>query len=94
MKYSILTNSVATEVLTVPDGFTIQDCVHASLVGNYLSVPDDVEVGSILGTDGAWSPHVPPVYPDPTPEELEELEAQAAAKRAMYNPKPDPTSAP
>lgn len=74
-KYAYVVDGVAQDVVSPPDGFSIDDCFHPDLISSFIEVPDEVVKGSKLKS-GKWSipkedptPSPPPVtYPVVTPE--------------------------
>lgn len=63
MKYARLVNNTAVEIITLQDGFNIQDCYHPDLIKDIVSVEDDVQVNWIRQEDGTF------VAPAETPAE-------------------------
>jgi hypothetical protein len=54
MKYARLVNNTAVEIITLPDGFNIQDCYHPDLIKDIVSVEDDVQVNWVRQEDGTF----------------------------------------
>lgn len=71
MKYARLdSQGTVVEVFETPAGFSIQDCVHPSLVELFMEAPNDVKVHDTY-RDEVWTSYVPPPpepEPEPTPE--------------------------
>jgi hypothetical protein len=56
MKYArIDEEKKVQEVIVAPEGMTIADCVHESLVSQYTLVAEDVVVGSTQNGDGTFN---------------------------------------
>jgi hypothetical protein len=55
MKYARLVNNTAVEIITLPEGFNIQDCFHPDIVKTLVAVNDDVQVNWILQDDGTFA---------------------------------------
>lgn len=45
MRYARFVDNVAVELLTLPEGFNIQQCFHPDIVYQFEAVSDDVTVG-------------------------------------------------
>jgi hypothetical protein len=54
MKYARLVNNTAVEIITLPDGFNIQDCYHPDLIKDIVSVEDDVQVNWVRQEDSTF----------------------------------------
>ena len=65
MKYARLVNNTAVEIITLPDGFNIQDCYHPDLIKDIVSVEDNVQVNWVRQEDGTFL--------EPAIEEIEVL---------------------
>lgn len=76
-RYAKLNGKVAVEILEVPDGATINDCMHPDLVKSFTPCGVNVTIGSTVDSNGTWTiaaPAEPVVSPDAKPE-YEELTA-------------------
>jgi hypothetical protein len=68
--YAVIKNDKAVEVLIPPEGFSLGDCIHESMQGNFILVPDGTEKGASL-VDGVWvAPEISELVPLGTPQEL------------------------
>ena len=67
-KFARIEDGAAVEIISVPDGFTIDECFHADVVSLFTACPEDVTVGSTVDNKGTWS--ISPVAPveEPAPK--------------------------
>lgn len=63
-KYARIENKIAVEVLTPPDGFTLEQSIHPDLVYLFTEVPDNVTVSSTIDSKGKWA-IAPVIEPEP-----------------------------
>lgn len=61
MKHARVISNTVQELFIPPDGFTINDCFHPSVVALFEVVPDNVQQGWIKHEDGSFTAPVPPV---------------------------------
>lgn len=58
MKYARFHDNTIVEVFTPPEGFTIEQCFHPSVL--FVEIPTYAEVGWIRQEDGAFADPNPP----------------------------------
>lgn len=62
-KYARIVDSVAVEILVPPEGFTLEECVHADIAVLFVEVPDNITVNSTIDSKGKWE------IAEPAPEQ-------------------------
>ena len=67
MKYARIVDSIAVEVFTPPEGFTLAECFTAELVAQFAPCSEEVEAGWIEQENGSFNPPAP-TPPAPAPE--------------------------
>jgi hypothetical protein len=55
MKYARIVKNTVAEVFTPPEGFTLIDCFHSTLIAQFVVANDDVEQNWTY-IDGVFSP--------------------------------------
>lgn len=63
MKYARIENGIVAEVVELPEGFTLKECFHASLIDKFKPCGDEVAAGWIH--EGILRFSAPP-EPEPT----------------------------
>jgi hypothetical protein len=68
-KYARIISSVAVEVFTPHNGFSLSECFHPDVAATFSAVPDNVTAGSTVDGAGHWTiaPDAPAPAPGPMP---------------------------